>query len=356
MSLGGASGRGGASSRRGASNRDGEPGSGGAKGASKEDRPVDLSDGHRVLLPAAHFLGSALTAAFLGDAAEAARFLEARGVPGRPARFLPGRTLVVVAYQEFTDSPVGPYSQVSVSLPVHLPACGRRAQARVRVRAPVLLPLLLQSLASTDSVYRDLHFYVAAIPVSEKAAATYSSEIWGEPAWPAEISVNSSIPGWRMVTVTGSQGLSLALEARTTGLRVSESRNYRLVSRLGGGSAHGEEAPAGAALTDVVTDTMRVEAPGKLGFGPGRAKLDIGRDRKVDALRNILGDRAPSVQTLVHGSGVITFYGPSPWSAAHPAGPASDRPPDRPPDRRPNRPANRPSAGPGRGKGATPLG
>jgi hypothetical protein len=285
-----------------------------------------LGDGRRVAWPAVHRLEYAVTAAFLGRAEGAASLLGGRGIPGRPALFLPGRTLVVVAYQEFGASPVGPYRQVSVSLPLHVPGgratCGGPAATRP-ARAPLLLPLLAQSLGSTERVYRDLHFYVAEIPASEPSAVPYSVEVWGEPGWAADIvpagpgQAGSPAAGGRRrweVAVRASApppttgvagegsgpGLFLRLQASLGGLPLHERRGYRLVSRRGG---------------EIITDVMRVEAPGRLAFGPWRACLQLGDHPKAAALRAILGDRPPCVQTLVHRPtakrpGTVTFLGP----------------------------------------------
>lgn len=277
-----------------------------------------LGDGRRVAWPAVHRLDFAVTAAFLGRASGAAALLGERGVPGRPALFLPGRTLVVVAYQEFGDSPVGPYRQVSVSLPVHVaaggPASGYPAATRP-ARAPLLLPLLVQSLGSTERVYRDLHFYVAEIPASEPSAVPYSVEVWGEPGWAADIVAGE--PGqagspaadgrrpWE-VMVRGPRGpggakpgFFLRLQASLGGLALYERRGYRLISRRG---------------DEVLTDVMRVEAPGHLAFGPWRASLQLGDHPKAAALRAILGDRPTCIQTLVHRPsaarpGTVSFQG-----------------------------------------------
>ncbi len=242
----------------------------------------------RVEWPARHELRSAFTAAFWGRAGAAARCLAERGVPGRPALFAPGRTLVVVAYQDFEASPVGPYRQVSVSLPVHLSA-----------RAPLLLPLLFQSLGSTERYFRDLYFHVAAIPVSAPAAVAYSGEIWGEPAWLADVeAAPGSLPG-RLEVRVGDPGSPMAvftLRGTTGGLAIHERRGYRLVSRLGPG---------------LLEDVMRVEAPGRLGFGPGRATLELGDDPRCEALRDILGPAPSVIQTLAHGRGTVSFGGPS---------------------------------------------
>ncbi len=258
------------------------------------------------MTPAAHRLNSALTAAFLGRAAAAGRLLAERGLPGRPALFWPGRTLVVVAYQEFIASPVGPYRQVSVSLPVHVPS---RPGARPP-RAPWPWPLLAQALWNTDRVFRNLHFYVVAIPVSKRAAVAYSADVWGEPAWLAQVTAGA-VPLARVgdleVTVRDAEGpgqaepagageVFLTLRGRTGGLGFTERRNYRLVSRLG---------------PDVLTDTMRVEAPARLGFGPGRAGLALGPSPRADALRPILGERPFCVQSLAHGPGTVVFGGPA---------------------------------------------
>jgi len=277
-----------------------------------------LGDGRRVAWPAVHRLDFAVTAAFLGRAEGAAGLLGERGIPGRPALFLPGRTLVVVAYQEFGASPVGPYRQVSVSLPLHVPAGG---SAR-RPRAPLLLPLLVQSLASTERVYRDLHFYVAEIPASEPSAVPYSVEVWGEPGWAADIVAGE--PGqagspaadgrrrWEVAVrapapppATGTAGkgsgpgLFLRLQASLGGLGLYERRGYRLISRR---------------ADEVLTDVMRVEAPGHLAFGPWRAHLQLGDHPKAAALRTILGDRPTCIQTLVHRPsaarpGTVSFQG-----------------------------------------------
>ncbi|RJQ08819.1 MAG: hypothetical protein C4551_04585 [Bacillota bacterium] len=256
-------------------------------------RPAAKAPGGAELeLPAVHSLERGLMAAFLGRLEPAARLLGERGVPGRPARFLPGRTLVIVSYQEFTSSPVGPYSQVSVSLPVHLPAGGSEA-ARGRTltagnpaaRAPVLLPLLCQSLWNTERVFRDLHFYVAAIPVSSPHAVPYSSGIWGEPAWHAAVGRRAATP---------------------TGLGFRERRGYRLVSRLG---------------PDVLTDVMLVDAPARLGFGPWRASLALGTDERTEPLRAVLGEKPVCIETIAHGTGSVAFGGPRPWSGGR-TGPA----------------------------------
>jgi len=277
-----------------------------------------LGDGRRVTWPAVHRLDFAVTAAFLGRAEGAAGLLGERGIPGRPALFLPGRTLVVVAYQEFGASPVGPYRQVSVSLPLHVPGGG---PAR-RPRAPLLLPLLVQSLGSTERVYRDLHFYVAEIPASEPSAVPYSVEVWGEPGWAADIvagepgQTGSSAAGgrrrWEVAVrapapppATGTAGkgsgpgLFLRLQASLGGLALYERRGYRLISRRG---------------DEVLTDVMRVEAPGHLAFGPWRAHLQLGDHPKAAALRTILGDRPTCIQTLVHRPsaarpGTVSFQG-----------------------------------------------
>jgi hypothetical protein len=263
-----------------------------------------LSDGRLVELPARHSLDFGLTAAFLGRTGAAARFLAERGVPGRPARFLPGRTLVIVAYQEFSDSPAGPYRQVSVSLPVHLPA---GPGVSPRVGAPVLLPLLTQSLWNTEKVFRNLHFYVAEIPVSEAAAVPYSSEIWGEPAWRAEVAVErlAGPRGCRHWAVTVSEAGSLFLSVRTAGgaLRLTERRGYRLV---------------GLAASGVLTDVMRVESPGRLSLGLIRAGLSLGAGPRTATLREILGDRPACIQVLEHHGGTVTFGGPHPWGEATP--------------------------------------
>jgi len=270
-----------------------------------------LGDGRRVAWPAVHRLDFAVTAAFLGRAEGAAGLLGERGIPGRPALFLPGRTLVVVAYQEFGASPVGPYRQVSVSLPLHVPAGGPARPPR----APLLLPLLVQSLGSTERVYRDLHFYVAEIPASEPSAVPYSVEVWGEPGWAADIVAGE--PGqagssaadrrrpWEVV-VRGPRGpegakpgLFLRLQASLGGLALYERRGYRLISRRG---------------DEVLTDVMRVEAPGHLAFGSWRASLQLGDHPKAAALRAILGERPTCIQTLVHRPsaarpGTVSFQG-----------------------------------------------
>lgn len=283
-------------------------------------RPAAKAPGGAELeLPAVHSLERGLMAAFLGRLEPAARLLGERGVPGRPARFLPGRTLVIVSYQEFTSSPVGPYSQVSVSLPVHLPAGGSEA-ARGRTltagnpaaRAPVLLPLLCQSLWNTERVFRDLHFYVAAIPVSSPRAVPYSSGIWGEPAWHAAAGGGAAGRGGRWVitagdpTTAGGEPVYLTLAATPTGLGFRERRGYRLVSRLG---------------PDVLTDVMLVDAPARLGFGPWRASLALGTDERTEPLRAVLGEKPVCVETIAHGTGSVAFGGPRPWSGGR-TGPA----------------------------------
>ncbi len=266
--------------------------------------------------PARHELRAGLTAAFFGRAGAAGRLLAGRGIPGRPALFGPGRTLIIVAYQDFAASPVGPYRQVSISLPVHLP--GRRG-----ARAPLLLPLLLQALWNTETFYRDLYFYVAAIPVSAAAAVPYSGEIWGEPAWPAaieagpgarrkwlEVRVGSEPhapspapePAGRRAAPGSASGESLLVfRAAGGGLPLREKRGYRLISRLDG---------------RLLADVMRVEAPCRLGFGPGRASLELGSDGRLDPLREVLGPRPAALQTMAHGAGTVTFGGPSAWEVS----------------------------------------
>lgn len=238
--------------------------------------------------PARHELGSGLTAAFFGRAGAAARLLAERGIPGRPALFSPGRTLVIVAYQDFAASPVGPYRQVSVSLPVHLP--GRRG-----ARGPLLLPLMLQALWNTERFYRDLYFHVVAIPVSQAAAVAYSGETWGEPAWEAAIEAGPGRrPNWLEIRV----GPFLVFRAASGGMPLRERRGYRLISRLGG---------------QLLADVMRVEAPCRLGFGPGRAALQLGSGARLDPLREVLGPRPVSLQTMAHGAGTVGFGGPLAW-------------------------------------------
>ncbi|MCL6580825.1 MAG: hypothetical protein K6U08_04315 [Firmicutes bacterium] len=292
------------------------------------DRPASAG-APAVAFPARHRLERALTAAFLGRADVAGRLLAERGVPGRPALFLPGRTLVVVAYQEFSDSPVGPYRQVAVSLPVH-----------VAGRAPVLLPLLCQSLWNTERVFRDLFFYVVEIPVSRPEAVPYSG-LWGEPAWTADIEAGpagaadrsraaGSARGWE-VAVRGEGRDFIVLRAGGWGLGLTERRGYRLVSRLGG---------------EVLADVMRVEAPARLALGPGTASLELGDCPRAVGLADVLGRRPVAVQTLVHGSGTVSFGGPRPLAV---------------PCRAPGMPAatGRRSQGPresGEGGGVTPLG
>ncbi len=261
----------------------------------------ELSDRRLVELPARHRLESAVTAAFLARADAAERLLAERGLPWRAARFLPGRTLLVVACQQFADSPVGPYRQVSVSLPVHA------RFDRPEPPPPVpLLPLLAQALWRTERVFTDLHFYVAAIPVSEPAAVAYSHEIWGEPAWVAAVTARrgeGSLPGspgaWWEVSVGhpgGENGETfLRMAVKDGGLPFTERRGYRLVSRRGA-----------ACLTDV----MRVEAPARLAFGPGRAVLEPGRSPRAAFLPDLAGRRPVAVQALVHGPGTVTFGGP----------------------------------------------
>lgn len=262
--------------------------------------------------PARHRLSRGVTAAFFGRADAAARLLEERGIPGRPALFWPGRTLVVVAYQEFEASPVGPYRQVSVSLPLHLPSvrsAGRGGGTGRAARAPVLLPLVLQAVWNTERFYRDLHFYVAAIPVSAEAAVAYSRDIWGEPAWPAVIETAPGPRRGRLEVRVAAPGApsppSLVLSAAVGGLGLTERRGYRLVSRSGPG---------------LLRDVMRVEAPCRLGFGPGRARLELGADDRLGPLREVVGPRAVCLETLAHASGVVTFGGPEAWPEAGPAG------------------------------------
>jgi len=256
--------------------------------------------------PARHELGSGLTAAFFGGAGAAARLLAERGIPGRPALFSPGRTLVIVAYQDFAASPVGPYRQVSVSLPVHLP--GRRG-----ARGPLLLPLMLQALWNTERFYRDLYFHVVAIPVSQAAAVAYSERTWGEPAWEAAIEAGPGRrPNWLEIRVgeaplatppapgpgEGRAEPLLVFRAASGGMPLRERRGYRLISRLGG---------------QLLADVMRVEAPCRLGFGPGRAALRLGSGARLDPLRKVLGPRPVSLQTMAHGAGTVGFGGPLAW-------------------------------------------
>lgn len=258
-----------------------------------------------VTFPARHRLELGLMAAFPSSEEAAAGLLAERGIPGRPARLWFGRTALVVAYQVFTESPVGPYRQVSVSVPVHVPAAGA-------ARAPILLPLMAQALWNTGRVYRDLHFCVVAMPVSTAAAAAYSSTIWGEPAWEAGIDTEVD-NAWTLgrpaprawlggpAAMRGRYRVAvedlLTLEITSQGLGFTERRGYRLVSRNG---------------WTVLTDVMRVQAPARLAYWG--ARLTFGPDPRAEALRKVAGgDRETYVQTLSHGPGVVTFDGPRVW-------------------------------------------
>lgn len=240
-----------------------------------------LSSGREVALPARHLLERGFTAVFLVSAKKVARLLPTPRLD--VAGMLPGWTLLVLAYHDFADSPVGPYRQLAISFPVYLGGFLLPA-----------LPLLSQLLLGAEKLFRRLGLYVWQIPTSSAESCAYSREIWGEPAWLGEFETKYD-HGRVKCRLYCDGELVCGLELSQRGIPLRERKNYRLFSLL-------EDR--------MLVDLMWVDGPAITRPGPGNVRVTFGRHPLAQELRCLLSPALAVLTTCYHRATVI-FGGPT---------------------------------------------
>lgn len=157
--------------------------------------PVPTSAG-AVELPVRCAESTAVTSVFRVDAAAAEA--ELRGTGLRPV-LLGRRAVAVVLARRFTRSSLGAHSEVSIALLVHDPW---------RRRPLLVWPELLSRADRRGSGLR-----VADLAVGNRSAAACAADIWGYPAFPAQVDVQLG-RGRLTATVAVDRTPTLALEGR----------------------------------------------------------------------------------------------------------------------------------------------
>ncbi|MEW5932142.1 MAG: hypothetical protein AB1816_00960 [Bacillota bacterium] len=263
-------------------------GAGAVEGPGGSIAPVEF--------PAEHLLSSGYSVAFAVPAAGLSPLLSAEwlavplGPAWRPAPLAAGYGVLAVAYHDFSDSPAGPYRQLSLAVAVHVGARGRG------VRGLPLLPILWQSLGGSRPLFPTLGMAVVLLVASTPEAVTYSCRLWGEPAFTGGVeAVADEGGGRRMVELRahleGPPGLRVRVAVPAPGRATTrEDRRYRLFSRLGG---------------EALADYMHVRAPCRRSLAPRRGTL------VWTAPGGSIVERRPlCLLVMEYGPGSVVFGGP----------------------------------------------
>jgi len=155
------------------------------------------ADGHELRLPIFYYDGRAVSAVFparlraLRDLLPDRRFV--------PARLAPGVGLLAITAFEYTDTDVGVYNELAISVVLH---------------DPPYLPNL-PGLSTARGLRRNaLHAFVHHLPVTTEIALVSGRKFWNYPKFVTDIEFSDE-PGALVCTLGGADAPILSLSART---------------------------------------------------------------------------------------------------------------------------------------------
>ena len=132
-----------------------------------------------------------------------------------PLEILPGKALVAIHCMEYLDTDIGPYNEVSLSIPLRV---GRSA-----LPSPLLL---LRSVLP-----RSYHAYIKELPVNTEVALYGGLDIFNYPKYRADISFRETA-AHRVCTVRDRDSLDLVLEFEGAKIRTREKSGTDAVMTL----------------------------------------------------------------------------------------------------------------------------